>query len=489
MSIISNVKDPFFGRKHELQILNNLLSKRTASLVVIKGRRRVGKTRLAEEFSKKMEHYIFVGLAPEKKITAQMQRDDFAQQMHRQLTIPEVKTADWGDIFWHLANHTQNRPVCILLDEINWMGDLDPTFLAKLKTAWDLYFKKNPELIMILSGSMSKWIEENILSSTGFHGRLSAELTLDELPLHVCNEFWRERKNTVLAYDKFKILAVTGGIPRYLEEIHPEWSPEKNILSLCYQRESILYKEFDRIFSDLFSGRSDVYKKIVTACLSNDTTLTQISAALGMKKGGTISNYVNDLVETGYLSRDFTWHLKTSHYSKLCTYRLKDNYLRFYLKYIEPLAEKIARNEIIRPTAWDAIMGLQFENLVLNNRKTIKSLLNLMTDDVLLDNPYFQKKTIYQAGCQIDYLIQTKYNSLYLCEIKFSKKPISISVIKQVQQKIAALNISRHYSIWPVLIHVNGVTQSVIDAGFFARIINFSDLFDAEVPTNEPTNN
>lgn len=227
MPIISSVNDAFFGREHELQILNNLLSKRTASLVVIKGRRRVGKSRLAEEFSKRLTSYVFVGLAPEKKITAQMQRDDFAQQMHRQFDIPEVKTTDWGDLFWHLANHVQTGAVCVLFDEINWMGDLDPTFLAKLKTAWDLYFKKNPQLIMILSGSMSKWIEENILSSTGFHGRLSSEISLDELPLHVCNEFWREQKNTVSAYDKFKILSVTGGIPRYLEEIHPEWPPEK----------------------------------------------------------------------------------------------------------------------------------------------------------------------------------------------------------------------------------------------------------------------
>ena len=60
MPIISSVNDPFFGREHELQILNNLLSKRTASLVVIKGRRRVGKSRLAEEFSKRLTSYVFV---------------------------------------------------------------------------------------------------------------------------------------------------------------------------------------------------------------------------------------------------------------------------------------------------------------------------------------------------------------------------------------------------------------------------------------------
>lgn len=468
---------PLFGRKRELEILKNLLSKQTASLVVIKGRRRIGKSRLAEEFCKDLKSYMFTGLAPVKKITAQIQREDFAQQLFTQLQIPGLKTTNWGDLFWHLADRTKTGQVCIVLDEINWMGDLDPAFLAKLKSAWDLYFKKNPKLIMILSGSMSKWIEDNILSSTGFHGRLSAEITLDELPISICNQFWGKQANFVSAYEKFKILSITGGVPRYLEEIHPEWTAEQNIMAMCYQRESILFHEFDRIFSDLFSKKSEKYKKIVTACLSNYATLDNIAMALSFKKGGTISHYVDDLVETGYLSRDFTWKLKENHFSKFCTYRLKDNYLRFFLKFIEPYRIKINNNEMTRPIVWDSIMGLQFENLILNNRQEIKQLLNLQPDDIVMNNPYFQRTNATQKGCQIDYLIQTKYNSLHVCEIKFSKNPIGMQVVKQVQAKIKSLNVEKKYSIWPVLIHVNGVDPKVIESRFFARIIDFSQLF------------
>ena len=54
----------------------------------------------------------------------------------------------------------------ILFDEISWMGSKDPHFLGKLKNAWDQHFKKNPNLILILCGSASSWIEKNILSST-----------------------------------------------------------------------------------------------------------------------------------------------------------------------------------------------------------------------------------------------------------------------------------------------------------------------------------
>jgi AAA+ ATPase superfamily predicted ATPase len=471
-------RDPFHGRQRELKILRRLLTKRSASLVVLKGRRRIGKSRLAEEFVKPLKSYTFVGLPPEKKLTAKMQRAEFVKQMQRMLGLPGLKTDDWSDIFWHLAAQVSEGQVVIVLDEINWMGNKDPTFLGKLKTAWDTLFKKNPELIMILSGSMSTWIDRNILSSTGFLGRISTDLTLEELPLSVCNEFWSPYADRVSAYEKFKILAVTGGIPRYLEEVHPEWDAEENIKVLCFEKESILFKEFDRIFSDLFSSRSGPYRQIIARLAQGPATLDEVSLALDMKKGGTVSAYLEDLIVTGYVSRDFTWNLKSGNPGKLSHYRLRDNYLRFYLKIIEPNTYKILQNELIRPYGWDSIMGLQFENLVLNNRNEIKRILNLSPDDIVMDNPYFQRSIHSHAGCQIDYLIQTRYNSLHLCEIKFSKEKIGPEVIYQIQKKIDCLTAQKQFSIWPILIHVNGVTDSVLESGFFSRIIDFGILLN-----------
>lgn len=89
------------------------------------------------------------------------------------------------------------------------MGSKDPTFLGKLKTAWDLYFKMNPQLILILCGSISSWIETNILSSTGFMGRISLDMILEELSLSECNEFW-DGDNAVASHDKILSQAIIG---------------------------------------------------------------------------------------------------------------------------------------------------------------------------------------------------------------------------------------------------------------------------------------
>ncbi len=295
---------PFYGRKEELDRLAGLLKKKTSSLVVIKGRRRIGKSRLILEFGKGLKTVIFTGLPPTENTTAQTQREYFVQQMERLLGIRGLRADEWGDIFWHLSQATQSEQVLVVLDEINWMGSFDNTFLGKLKSAWDLNFKNNPKLMMILSGSMSSWIDENILSSTGFMGRISLELTLDELPLNVCNLFWRRKAPSVSSYDKFKILSVTGGVPRYLEEIDPDLSAEENIYNLAFRKGGLLVEEFDRIFSDLFSTRFLRYKQIVERLADGSATLEQICTAINLEKGGIISNYLEDLIETGYIVHD-----------------------------------------------------------------------------------------------------------------------------------------------------------------------------------------
>lgn len=93
-----------------------------------------------------------------------------------------------------------------------------------------------------------------------------------------------------------------------------------------------------------------------------------------------------------------------------------------------------------------------------------------------MDGPFFQKSTNRQPGCQIDYMIQMRFHNLYLCEIKFSKNPIDKKVIEEVEEKRKRLIAPRHFSIRPVLIHVNGVDQSVLDEGYFDKVIDFGQL-------------
>src|SRR5262249_40782366 len=155
-------------------------------------------------------------IPPIDGVTAQDQRAEFLRQL-QEYQLPIFKCEDWGELFFELSQVCQKGRILITFDEITWMGSKDPTFLPKLKTAWDRHFKKNPNLVLILSGSNSAWINKNILSGTGFFGRVSLRILLEELTIPECNGFWEAWPGTVAAYEKFKILSVTGGVPRYLE--------------------------------------------------------------------------------------------------------------------------------------------------------------------------------------------------------------------------------------------------------------------------------
>lgn len=472
----------FIGRESEMSRLKGLLSKKSASLIVVRGRRRIGKSRLLAEFGKEMKSFFFSGNPPIRETTAQSQRDVFVRQLER-AGIPGVKPDDWGNLFWHLSKHTQKGQILIVFDEISWMGGKDPHFLGQLKTAWDMYFSKNPQLIIALCGSISSWIEKNILSSTGFLGRITIDLLLEELPLHSCNTFWHPKEGRITAYEKFKLLSVTGGVPLYLEQIRPNLPAEQNILDLCFTRGGLLVREFDEIFSDLFSRKKGSHKELVTCLANGPKELGQICKELGKSQGGLYSQYLDELVKAGFVKRDFTWDLKSGKQGKLSRYRLSDNYLRFYLKYIAPNITKIERGSLSASMlnnlpGWESIMGLQFENLVVHNFKVLWKAMNISSEEVILDGPFFQSATAKRPGCQIDYMIQTRFHNLYLCEVKFSKKPVGIKIIEEMEEKRKRLSIPKHFSIRPVLIHVNGVEESVLNEGYFDKVIDFGQLLE-----------
>ncbi|MGA8163611.1 MAG: ATP-binding protein [Waddliaceae bacterium] len=471
----------FIGRKKELQRLKDLLKKKTSSLVVIRGRRRIGKSRLSQEFSKFFSRsYFFEGLAPVKGVTKDDQKSEFSNQM-RQQEIPRIGGEDWSDFFLDLSKHCKKGRVLIVFDEISWMGQNDPTFLGKLKISWDQRFKNNPRLIFILSGSNSTWIEENILSSTGFFGRVSRKLKLKELPLHDCNEFWESKKNLISAYEKFKILSVTGGVPLYLEEIQSNLSAEENIRGLCFEHDGLLFNDFDEIFTTLFSHKSEIYRELAKTLVEGPATQIDITKRLKRQKGGDIGEYLDDMSNSGFISRDYTWHIKQSKLSKISRYRLSDNYLRFYLKYIEPNKKSIEEGEISSlPSSWFSILGLQFENLVLNNRKRLYQLLGLELHDIVVSGPFLQTQTKNRSGCQIDLMVQTKFRNLYVCEIKFEHREVKSSVIKETEEKINRLQLPRGFSCRPVLIHVNGISNTILESDYFSNIIDFSDFLRAD---------
>lgn len=369
----------------------------------------------------------------------------------------------------------------VTLYEISWIGSKDPDFLGQLKNAWDLWLSKNSKLVFILCGSVSSWIERNILSSTGFVGRISLDLKLGELPLSDAVEFWGGCTQRIAPYELLKLLAVTGGVPRYLEEILPHLSAEDNVRALCFDRRGLLYREFDQIFSDLFSSRASLYADILRTLASQSATLQDIANAIGKVPSSTVAGYLEDLSQAGLVTQDPTWNLRTMRPSSLKKYRLSDNYVRFYLRYIFPQRERIEKGlfdfgSLAELVGWDTVMGLQFENLVMNNANALFDALSIKASDIVLFGPFFQRKTARTRGCQIDLLIQARYRTLFLCELKFSSDKVGMDAVQAMQSKMERLSIPRGWSVRLALVHVNGVSAQVMQSDALDHVVDFSLL-------------
>lgn len=288
----------FIGRKPEIARLKALYNKKTPALCVVKGRRRIGKSRLITEFAKisnAQKFWSFAGLAPEDSVSAGQQRDNFVRQLALMLKIPPMTFLDWSDAFEHLSRHIKPGDI-ILFDEISWMGSKAPSFIPKLNAWWD---KQTMHVLLVFCGSVSTWIEENILKSTAFFGRVNLTISLEPLSTPESAEFLRTLGMKLSHYDMYKLLSIVGGVPWYLEQFNPGVTADENIKQLAFEKSGLLVTEFDRIFHDLFNGKGATYKKILDSLKDGAGTLSEIRQSIESAHRGTLSGMMDHLIVAG----------------------------------------------------------------------------------------------------------------------------------------------------------------------------------------------
>ena len=471
----------FIGREKELESLRLLLEKPTASLVACRGRRRIGKSTLFKEFARreKMGFISIEGLGPRKGQTNDDQLRNFGERLAKETGTKPVTPANWNEAFALLSKRIPKRGrQLVLLDEISWMGRYDPDFPGYLKNGWDDELKYHDNLILVICGSVSSWVRRNLLDSVTFGGRFSRDIVLKELPLRQCAEFWRDRRRDLASHELIDVLSVTGGVPRYLEEINPSLPAEENIRLMCFSPDGPLFKDFSAMFSEVFGDAVKVKGDILKVIADCALTLAEIAEALGVERGGSLSDSLDELCEAGFVARDGMLNLRTWKKSRIVRYRLCDNYARFYLKYIEPHLSEIKEGRfefesLTELPGWNTIMGLQFENLILNRVMDFKSELHLDGAIVRSAAPYRVKG---KGGAQIDLMIQTD-EVLYVIEVK-RRKIIKTGIVDEVRQKLAKLKKPRSISFRKGLIYAGELSPAVKRNGFFDAVVNVDTLLD-----------
>ncbi len=469
----------FIGRKKYLEDLESLWRKRTSSIVACRGRRRIGKSTLFREFARRTaDAYIEIeGLPPDKNMTNQKQLDNLVSALASQTGCSMDPVPDWLHAFQRLEQQIDDvKRTVVLLDEISWMGGYDPMFPGVLRTAWETFLHRHDRLVLVVCGSVSAWIKENILGNTGFTGRFSRDYVLPELSLAECAEFWGDAKDRVSSREILDVLSVTGGVPRYLEEIDPGLDADENVRRMCFMSAGELYKDFDAIFDPMFGTDVELKKKILCELVGGPLSAAELERTFDLERNGRVSKSLKALKEGGFVADDPRLNPETGEQARTARFRLRDNYTRFYLKYVAPRKMQIEMGSysFISLSAlpdWSAVMGLQFENLVVNNAMSLLPFLHVGNAIVESAAPYRNMRRGADAGngCQIDLLIQTP-RTAYVVEVK-RRREIGMEVIDEVEQKIKRLPLRKGMSPRPVLVYDGELHPAVEATGFFDAVV------------------
>jgi len=467
----------FIGREADLSLLSSLWEKRTASLITCRGRRRVGKSTLIEEFAARTStHFIAIeGLPPRKGMTDAIQRKNFMERLGEWSGVSLETVRSWPLAFAALdAQIPKTERTVVLLDEISWMGGYDPDFPGFFKAAWDKKLKRHDNLVVVLCGSVSAWIADNVLDNTGFVGRDTLDLEVHELSPSDSIKLLGPTGERLSAKEKIDILSVVGGVPRYLEEIRPALSVDENIRRMAFMRQGLLFREFDDTFNAVFGSTVVNRRRLLEALVERHLTATEIAAMDGRKANGTLIRALRELCLAGFVERESGLNLRTGKAQKIDRYRIKDNYIRFYLRFVAPQADAIAKgafafSSLEQLGGWGPTLGRQFENLVLNHVTELLPLLGLDRSLVLSAAPYVQNATTRGKGCEIDLLIQTR-RSVFVVEIK-RRTEISASVMDEVAEKVGRLDLPRGLSVRTALVYEGYLSPQVEAERYFDFLV------------------
>lgn len=473
----------FFGREYYLDRLRGLLAKPMPSVVTCRGRRRVGKSTLFEEFARRNGcRFIKIeGLPPQDNIKDEDQRRSFGRQLALQVDLPEVVPDSWLKAF-HLLNGAikDDGWTVVLLDEISWMGGKAADFPGELKIAWDNHFRKHDRLILVLCGSVSRWITDNIVKSTGFLGRRSLNFVLPELPVRDAVKFWGDRLADTSTRAVFDTLAITGCVPKYLEEMDFSLDVAENVRRTCFSPDGYLFEDFEDIFSRVFGRSAQRKRRLLAALADGPKTVSEAAAALGVDRSGPLSEELRELDTAGFVSEDQGLNPETGCKALKVRYRIKDCYSRFYLRYVAPVRERVKKGlfSLSSPEnmpGWDSMLGLQFETLVMNNFHAILPSLGLDRANVLSAAPYVRHGKRGE-GCQIDLLLQTEYLA-YAVEVRRMKN-IGPGIIDEMAEKLKRFPRRENVTLRKALVYEGSLSPVVKERGWFDALIPARILLD-----------
>lgn len=474
------VNKEFIGRHWELEKLREIGSMGEASIIIMYGRRRVGKTELLEQaFSKRnlLKFEGIEGLTEEKQLSnAMSQLSTYADDN----LLAKVHIDSWREFFEILTKYTAQGTWTIYLEELQWLADYKSTLISELKYVWDNYFRHNSNLVIVLCGSAPSFMLDQVVHSRALYNRSQYEIHLREFSLTETKQFLkgRSQKEVLDAY------LTIGGIPEYLKWVNKESSVFLGLCKNSFTSGSFFSREYEKIFTSNMS-KNKYYKKIIELLSRKRfATRKEIMDTLNITTGGTLTDVLLDLEKSGFISKYHPFNLNEN--TTLMRYSISDNYLQYYDKFIKPIEKNISNgdynnnpNMALKTDSYVKWLGFSFERFCRKNHSIIAKLLGFSAIQYK-SGVFFSRSTDKEnPGYQIDLIFDRADHVYTICEIKYLIGKVGTKVISEFEKKLSSFPNKKNKSIHKVLICNEGADAALLGKAYFDEVITCAMLIES----------
>ncbi len=416
----------FVGRKKELQQLEYAYSSSRKELGIIYGRRRIGKTKLIDNFVKNKNHLFFQA----KEDNAYGNLRSFSYELNKLMSLPlEYIYPSWEIALNALSQFFKNKRFILCIDEYPFITNQDKSFSSIIENYFDHH---DNNLMILISGSDVSFLKKEVRDdSSPLYKRKTFEMKIEKLPLEEALEFFPNNdKETICSY-----LSIMSTYPYYLSAINTADSFEKEIKRLLVNEYGPFFNLPENVLSK--TNKPDFYNAILFAIANRKTTISEI-ANFVKEETGKVAKYLTTLLESEVVAKKTTFNgNKKNNY-----YVIDDPLLRFWYKCIYPNQNRITINsdfvfDEIKPILKQCIeFGFEDVSLLYLNKLNRSGKLGRIYPEI---QTFKADKTILNRSVEIDGLSKVD-NHLIVVECKYRNSPFTLEMFNHLVESASIFN-------------------------------------------------
>jgi AAA+ ATPase superfamily predicted ATPase len=317
----------FINRTQELAKLNELWGLGRAQLVVMYGKRRIGKTELIKQFIKDGKGIYFLA----DKRTLKDQLFEFARVVGNYFNDEfAVKKGfdNWLEAFWYLKQKAKNKQVVVALDEYPYLVETDGATSSLFQKIWDEIIK-DTRIYLILCGSSIAMMESEVLSEKApLYGRKTGLLMIESMSYQASMKFFPGA-----SFEEFmRFYSITGGMPAYMQQFSQYDSVEEAVKSLCWDKQGLYRYEVSLALKQELRTPNN-YFAIFKAIAWGKTKIGEIASYSGLRPQ-LVNKYIDTLIRLQFVRREVPVTEEKPHKSRKGIYILTENFVRFWFQYV-----------------------------------------------------------------------------------------------------------------------------------------------------------